>query len=138
MLLLIYQFFDIILIVEDRGGNVRSNKGQALIEFILILPILLIFLIGIIDFGRIIYEQNRLEGIVSDAVDLFNNGELSDEQINAKLEDYYDLDLILNVKREETNTTITLSRSIDIMTPGLNMALSDPHIVEVSRVISNE
>lgn len=32
-------------------NNIRNNKGQALVEFAIILPILLIILMGIIEFG---------------------------------------------------------------------------------------
>lgn len=126
------------MIVEDRGGNVRSNKGQALLEFILILPIFLLFLLAIIDFGRIIYEKNRLEGVASDVVDLVNNGVLSDAEIENKLEEYYNMPLALMIERKEVNTIINISREIDVLTPGLGIAISDPYVVEVIRVINNE
>lgn len=130
--------FDIILIVDDRGGNVRSNKGQALLEFILILPIFLLFLFAVIDFGRIIYEKNRLESMTGDIVDLVNNGVLSDEQIETTMEDNYKIPLTLTIERKEVNIIIKLSRPIDVITPGLGIAIPDPYIVEVSRVINNE
>ncbi len=37
-----------------------SRRGQALVEFALILPVLLIVLLGIIDGGRLIYEYNAV------------------------------------------------------------------------------
>ncbi|MDD2469921.1 MAG: TadE/TadG family type IV pilus assembly protein [Bacilli bacterium] len=116
----------------------RSNKGQALLEFILILPIFLLFLLAIIDFGRIIYEKNRLEGVASDVVDLVNNGVLSDAEIENKLEEYYNMPLALMIERKEVNTIINISREIDVLTPGLGIAISDPYVVEVIRVINNE
>lgn len=36
-----------------KGSLVRKEKGQALIEFTIILPILLLLLFGIMEFGRI-------------------------------------------------------------------------------------
>ena len=38
----------------------KSEKGQALVEFALVLPILLIVLCGIIDFGWLYYNQITL------------------------------------------------------------------------------
>jgi hypothetical protein len=117
---------------------VRSNKGQALLEFVLILPIFLLFLLAIIDFGRIIYEKNRLESITNDVVDLVNNGNLTDEQIEARLENNYKIPLTLVIDRKSVNTIIKLSRDIDVLTPGLGIAISDPYNILVSRVINNE
>jgi competence protein ComGC len=118
--------------------HVRSNKGQALIEFVLILPILLLFVLGIIDLGRIIYEKTRLENITSEAVDLVNNTTLSEYDIEKKLEQSYGIPIKLTIEYRVEDKVITLSRKIDVMTPGLGIAISDPYKVEASRVINNE
>lgn len=39
----------------------RSEHGVALVEFALVLPMVLLFLLGISDFGRAIYYKNTLE-----------------------------------------------------------------------------
>ena len=39
----------------------KNNKGQAMIEMAIILPILLLLVLGIFDFGRILYSQILLE-----------------------------------------------------------------------------
>lgn len=41
-------------------GFVQSEKGQAMVEFALVLPILLTLLCGIIDFGWLYYNQITL------------------------------------------------------------------------------
>jgi Flp pilus assembly protein TadG len=41
----------------------RSEKGQAAVEFALVLPILLMLIFGIIDFGRILYTKNALTSL---------------------------------------------------------------------------
>ena len=130
--------FDIIFIVDNRGGSVKSNKGQALLEFILILPVFLMLFLGIIDFGRIIYEKNRLESISNEVVDFIKNDKLSTEKIELELKKNYDIPLNLSVERKEVNTIIKLSLEIDVLTPGLGIAIPDPYIIEVSRVIHSE
>ena len=39
----------------------KNNKGQALIEFVIILPIILVILLYIIEFGRITLKKYDLE-----------------------------------------------------------------------------
>lgn len=41
----------------------KSEKGQSAVEFALVLPILLILVFGIIDFGRILYTKNALTAL---------------------------------------------------------------------------
>jgi lipopolysaccharide/colanic/teichoic acid biosynthesis glycosyltransferase len=117
---------------------VRFNKGQALIEFVLILPILLLLILGIIDFGSIIYEKTRLENIMSEAVTLVNDKKLPVSDVEKKLEQNYNINLTLTINHRVDDTKIILKRKIDIMTPGLGIAIDDPYTVEVTRVINNE
>lgn len=44
-----------------RGGGRSSSKGQAFVEFALVLPLLLMLLMGLIDVGRIIFTYIALE-----------------------------------------------------------------------------
>ena len=46
------------------------KKGQALVEFVIILPIFLFLLLGVIDVGRIMYTKVNLENTISDVVDM--------------------------------------------------------------------
>ena len=45
----------------------KNRKAQALIEFVLILPILIMLLFGIIDFGNIFVTKSNLENRINDA-----------------------------------------------------------------------
>lgn len=40
-----------------RGGHKGRRRGQSLVEFVLILPVLLILLFGIIEFGLLLYNK---------------------------------------------------------------------------------
>ena len=52
-----------------------NKKGQALIEFVMILPILLLIVFALVDFGRIILCRIHLEGIIGDALVLADDSE---------------------------------------------------------------
>ena len=56
-----------------------NKKGQALVEFVIILPIFIFMLLAIIDIGKIIYLQNNLESQLSRVVELYKNGQTYDE-----------------------------------------------------------
>lgn len=45
-------------ISTDRGEQVREAKGNTLVEFALLLPILILILMGIFDLGRAFYAHN--------------------------------------------------------------------------------
>ncbi len=115
----------------------KSNKGQALIEFILILPIFLTIFLGIIDFGRILYEKNRLENVMSDVIDMINIGQ-SKEKIGLHISQYYSSKINLQINIEDNNKIVVLSTGIDTYTPGLNRIISKPYIIETTMVIFNE
>jgi Flp pilus assembly protein TadG len=51
--------------VSKRCGDGKT-KGQALVEFALVLPILLLFIFGIIDAGRLIYTFNTVANSARD------------------------------------------------------------------------
>jgi Flp pilus assembly protein TadG len=48
--------------VTDRptGSPRGRSRGQALVEFAVIIPVFLLLLFGLLDFGRVIYAQNTI------------------------------------------------------------------------------
>lgn len=46
------------------SGFVRSERAAALVEFAIVLPVLLLLVFGIIDFGRALNTQNNLSAAV--------------------------------------------------------------------------
>jgi Flp pilus assembly protein TadG len=44
-----------------RQGASRSERGQALVEFALVLPLLMVFFLGVADFGRVFADGIALE-----------------------------------------------------------------------------
>lgn len=108
-----------------------NRKGQALVEFILILPIFLFIMFAIVDFGMIFSKKNELENISFDVVTMVkNNVDISE------IKDRYS-DIVINISSDDKYTVISISSDIDIITPGLNRIFGDPYNVIVERTIFN-
>ena len=111
-----------------------KKEGQALVEFVIILPIFLMLFLGVIDFGKIFYNKIILESTINDVISL-NENNMSEEEIKEKL-DLKDMNLIIN---EDTSyKEISLAKEIEIITPGLNLILNNPYKLEVKRSIIND
>lgn len=109
-----------------------NRKGQALVEFVLILPLFILILFAIIDFGLIMSKKNELENMSVDVVSLIKNGKKIDE-INSMYSD-----VLITYDDSGDYIKVKLTRDIDIMTPGLNLVLGNPYKIEVERNIPNE
>lgn len=108
-----------------------NKKGQALVEFVLILPVFILMLFVIIDFGFIISKKNELENIGVDVVMMINDG----KSVNEIMEIYPDVTVEVDYKNDYS--LVKISDDIDIMAPGLNLVLGDVYKVTVERKISN-
>ena len=96
-----------------------NNKGQALIEFLLLLPILIIILLLVVDLGRLMIMKNHLETIlidVSNDTDVINDKEYK-------------------ITLEKKENFIYLKACTDVYTPGLSKILGSPACVETSKEI---
>lgn len=109
-----------------------NRKGQALVEFVLILPIFLLILFAIVDFGNLLYSRNKLQNDSTDIVRMIRNGyeiaEISNiyKDININIDEYSD-----NYQK------IVLTDDIDIMTPFLDRVLGNPFKIEIERIVPN-
>lgn len=114
----------------------RNEKGQALVEFVLILPITLILIFCVVDFGRVISLKNDLENKTSDIVMLYQNGKTLDEidSIINKEQNGIKIDASYN----EDYITISVTKKIKPITPGLSYIKEELFDVSTSRVIKNE
>lgn len=109
----------------------KNEKGQALIEFIIIIPILIMILFIIIDFSNIMYEKNKLENTSTDIILLYKEKGMLDSDI-LKNED-------LNYKIVSNNnyTQIIISKKINIISPVLKNIDSISNI-KTKRIIYDE
>lgn len=98
----------------------KDQKGQALVEFILILPVLLLLFVGLFDIGNVFYQKYQLMNDLEVVTDLYQNEKI-DEYLNYVNRKH----LVLDVQKKNQFTTVILSKSISIKTPGLNQILKD-------------
>ncbi len=109
-----------------------DNKGQALVEFVLILPLILFIVFVIVDFGVIFSAKNTLEGDSGDIVLMIENG----EGLNKIYELYPNTSIEMN--EQDNYIKVKMKRKVDIITPGLNLVMDNPYTVEVERVIMHD
>ena len=50
-----------------------NKKGQALVEFIIILPVFIFMLLAMIDIGKILYFNNKIESKMDDVITMYEN-----------------------------------------------------------------
>lgn len=112
------------------GGNM-NNRGQALIEFVLILPVFIFILFAIIDFGRIFNTKSEVDNDSVEIVNLYKNG-MEIEEIK-KI--YSDEEIKISI--EEEYSKISISTSIKLITPGLSNVLGNPYLINIERVVPN-
>ncbi len=114
----------------------KKKEGQALIEFVIILPVLIFMIFAVIDFGKVLYTKNNLENKMEDVITLHESGmDLNAIQNDLKLEKEK-IELQSFVEDEYLN--FTLEKKVEIITPGLNLILGSPHHAVVKRVVLNE
>lgn len=110
-----------------------NRKGQALIEFVLILPVLILILFIIFDFGNIFYSKYELQNQSMEIVRLVKD----EKRIEDITDIYIELNIEINTYKEDYKK-ITLTKEIDIITPLLDNILGDPYLIKVERIIPNE
>lgn len=110
-----------------------NNKGQALIEFTLILPVLLLIVISMIDIGNIFLKKYELNKDLEEVVTLYENNDIK------KLGIYLaNNDLTLDDKSLDGMTTITLKKKIEITAPLLTRVLGKSYEIDTSKTIYDE
>ena len=110
-----------------------NRRGQALVEFVLILPVFLLILFTIVDFGNFLAKKNQLETESTDIVLLLRNGKSAEEVAKS----YSKLKIEESVFEEKYNK-IKISENITLINPLLYKILGNPCIVEVERIVPRD
>lgn len=93
-----------------------NNKGQSLVLFVIVLPILIFLLILVIDVGKIIVlkqELNNISEFVLDyGLDNFDNENIEDDLVNLIIINKSDIDNV-DVYIEDSKIYVELSKKSD-------------------------
>lgn len=107
-----------------------NKKGQALVEFILVLPILLLIIISMIDIGNIFLKKFDLNNDLETVATLYENGDMTN------LNDYLEEENInLSENSKDDMITLTLSQKVSISTPVIQQALGNEYEIKTSKTI---
>lgn len=92
-----------------------NNKGQSLVMFILILPVIILVLVLVVDVGNAIYIKNKLDNVnylVMDyALDNKNSSNLSEEVITLVNKNMDGISFI-NINNESDYIYISITKKI--------------------------
>ncbi len=109
-----------------------NNRGQALIEFVLILPIALMLLFAIIDFGLIFSNKCSLENNSSDIIEFIKNG----EDLTTINNLYEDIDI--TIENKDGYYDVILSKNVKIFNFGLERIIHNPYQIKIERYVPHE
>lgn len=106
-----------------------NNKGQSLVMFICLLPILLLIVLAIVDVSRMVIEKNKLNNINYIAIWYYSNHKEDDDVTERiiSLVKRNDEDII-NVRINKDKNTIYFDKKID-STMGKIIGISEYEIV---------
>ncbi len=111
----------------------KNNKGQALVEFVIILPIIIMILFVVIDFAFVFYNKNSLEGVM-DNVSIYQQNGKSYDEINKLL----DSDTVMKYNYQGDKLEIVLTKKVNLITPFASSFLKNPYKITTKRVLFNE
>ncbi len=114
--------------------KIKNNKGQALIEFVLLLPVIVFILFIVIDFASVFYKKNHLEGVLDDVVAMVENNKSNEEIINT----IDDSSINYKISIDGNVATIELEQNIDFNTPFSDTIFKDGFIINTKRVVLYE
>lgn len=109
-----------------------NNKGQALVEFILIFPVIILILCIVIDFSNVYVSQNKLENKLDDVIYLIRNDKKSD--INNILDD----NTKYSISKTGSYATVELTSKVKFITPFSNIFFKNDYNISTKRVILYE
>jgi Flp pilus assembly protein TadG len=114
---------------------IKEQKGQSLVEFALLLPLLLLLICGIIDMGRLLFAFVSLNMTAQESVRLGGLGR-NDAEIVAYAKDHLNvgdpstLQVTItpgqSTRKPGQNVKVTLSYSLPLITPVMKEIIPAP------------
>ena len=106
----------------------KNNRGQALVEFVIVLPIFLLLIISVIDLGNIISKKYSLENDVDVIADMYNDSKY--EEINNYANNK---DIKVSYSNEGDLFIISLSKDVKVISPVVNAIVGKTYNVNVEK-----
>jgi Flp pilus assembly protein TadG len=125
----------------------KKEKGQALVETALVVPILILFICMIIDTGRIIYAESKLNLVCQESTRIASFGGGYDEIYNyaySKLDSNSATTLKVSMSPDVSlrtsgnNVTVDLSVDLQYITPLAKLFFTSPFNVKAESTIRIE
>lgn len=107
-----------------------NKRGQALVEFILILPVLLLIAMAMIDIGNIFLKKYDLNKDLETVTELYKSNDT--KQLGVYLANE---DLTLEDESKNGMVTLTLKKNVEISAPGLTNILGKNYEITTSKTI---
>jgi Flp pilus assembly protein TadG len=122
--------------VERMGsGMIKEQKGQSLVEFALVLPLLLLLICGIVDLGRLLFAYSSLNMTAQESVRLGGLGK-TDAEIVAYAINHVSIGKLdpsgVKIEPQEParksgqDVKVTLSYSLPFITPIMSKIIPAP------------
>lgn len=134
---------------NSRMGDfmIKGEKGQAMVEMALLIPVLLLLIVGIIDLGRVLYSYTHLHFATQETVRLGGLGK-NDNEITQFARNYINLPdptlLAVSITPDDTSrnsgnyVTVTLEYPVEFMTPLLSSFIPSPVLLHTNSTIRIE
>jgi Flp pilus assembly protein TadG len=110
-----------------------NNRGQALVEFVIILPIIIMILFVVIDFAFVFYNKNSLEGVMDEVSSYQQSGKSYDE-----INEILDSDTTMKYNYQGDKLEIVLTKKVNLITPFASSFFENPYKITTKRVLFNE
>lgn len=111
-----------------------NKKGQALIEFVLLLPVVIILIFSSIDVLNLLLKKNDLNNRLNDEIALFENKGETIIDLEKKLEKE---NIDIKFKQKDNYTAIIATKEIKWISP-ITEAILKNYTITVKRVIPLE
>lgn len=117
--------------------NMTDERGQAMLEMALVLPLLLLILLGIVDFGRVLLIQQTVTEAARDAARYASIGDTDAEVAQAIADDTRALDHVTwSISPDPwvsgSPVTVTVEDSVSMIDPLLMTFLGSQYAVKSS------
>ena len=107
-----------------------DRKGQALVEFILVLPVLLIILMSLIDVGNIFMNKYELNKDLETIATMCQNGDKKEAMAYAA-----NADIEFTESLNNYLTVLNVKKEININAPILSNIIGKKYVIETSTTI---